>query len=165
MTAKEINKSGASEVEECMHVRSPRSEIQCDAPICLCFHLFSKTCTKLQKDENPPWESSGRVADHFWSLQTPADHFCCWKPRKVVGQLPFMAGRLVVAARLQFSTTESKKGHGNVFTRYVCTTTLPIMSWTQGSVPSRPSGHQSRISMHDGREVKLHNSIWKWMHK
>ena len=86
--------------------------------------------------------------------------FGCWKTRKVVGQLLFLAGWPVVAAKSQFSATESKKGHGNVFARYVCTTTLPIMSWTQGSVGSRPSGHQSRISMHDGREAKLHNSIW-----
>ena len=157
MAAKESSKSGALEVEECMHVRSPRSEIQCDAPICLCFHLSSEHCTKLQKAETSPWETCGRVVDHFWSLQPPADHFLCWKTRKVVCQLVILVGRLVVAAEFQFVASESKKGHGNVFARYVCTTTLPIMSWTQGSVvlDPRATNHAFQCMMAERRSCTI----------
>ena len=82
MVAKESSKSRASEEEECMQAWSPRSEIQRDALICFCLQLFSETCTKLQKAETPPRETCGRVANHFWSLQTPADHFWLLKNQK-----------------------------------------------------------------------------------
>ena len=76
------SKSGASEGEECMLDRSPRSEIQCDASTCLCLQLFLEPCTRLQKAKVPPKGPVGGWPTSCWCGRPPADHFLLLQGRK-----------------------------------------------------------------------------------
>ena len=145
--------------DACM-LESPCSEISRDAPICLCLQLILETCTKLQRDETPPWESVGMLPTRYWPWRPPTDHFLWWKPEKVVGQPLYLVGRPVFAAGFWFSATRSKReAWQGIFNICVHDHSSHHCIGSR-ECRSRSSGHQSRISMHDGRGTELHNLIW-----
>ena len=138
-----------------MHARSPRSEIHCDVPVCLCFHLYSETCTKLQKVENPPWESSGRVADHFRSLQTPADHFLLLKTKKSGRPATFSGWPTSCCYQTPIFCSREQEMAWQCICK-VCVHNHPPYHFSNSrECGTRLSGHQSRISMHDGQKAKF----------
>ena len=80
------------------------------ASVFICFQKLVPSSKKMKIHLGNPVE--GWPTTFGLSRPLPTT-FCCWKPRKVVGQLLFLASRPVVAARLQFSATEGKAEHGN----------------------------------------------------
>ena len=95
------------------------------ASVCNCPQNLAPSSRKLPTHLGDLWEVGRPPRDVTSHWPTT---FCAEKPEKEVGQLVILVGRPIVAAEFQFAATESKKGHDNVFARYVYTTTLPIIS-------------------------------------
>lgn len=76
-----------------------------------------------------------------------------------IGQPFLLVCRPENSTMLRFATIENKKGHSSLFARYVCTTTLPIISQAQESavLDSRATNWVSQCTMTE--KPSLHNSM------
>ena len=128
-----------------------------DASSRLCLQLISETYTKLQKAETPPWESHRPGI----GLENP-----CRPPLMVEtkkgGRPTRKPGRQTTFCLLDsgFSATKARRRESKVFSTYVCATTPPRPCTSSRKCGPRSSGHQPRISMHDGQGVELHVLMW-----
>ena len=142
-----------------MHARSPCSEIRRDAPTCLCLQLSSEPCTKFQKASTSPWELVEGWPTSCCCGRPPADHFSLLKTRKSGRPASFSGWPTSCCCQTPvFCNREQERAWQRICK--ICVHNHPPYHFISSrECSSRPSGYQSRISMHDGREAKLHNSM------
>lgn len=143
-----------------MHAWSARSEIQRNAPTCLCFQLFSEHCSKLHKTSNSPWGPVGGLPTSCWEGRLPVDHFSWLKTRKSGRPARFTGWPTSCCCQTPLCCNREQERALQCICKICVHNHPPYYVMSSREYGSRPSGHQSRISMHDRREAKLHNSIW-----
>ena len=99
--------------------------------------MHESPCREIHRDA-PIWRCLQLVPEHCTKLQKTETPPCC---RDTTDQF-----LLLVFGLLQ---QRARKGHGKVFSTYVCTTTLPVIACALGSVvlDPRATNHASRYMM------------------
>ena len=146
--------------KECMHARVTLSEnpSRCsDLPL---FAIDLRTLHKAQEGWNSTLWSCGKAADQLVALETTC--------RPPFAEETTRGGRPARKAGwptsfcllfLVFCNTKQERG----IARYIQQKGARPLSHhctSSRECSPRPSGHQSRISLHDGRGVELHDLIW-----
>jgi len=138
----------------------PCREIHRDVSARLCFQLNLETCTKLQGDETSPWESRGRLPTRYRHWRPPTNHTWWWKPAKVVGLPENPVGWPVSSPGFCIFCNKGKRETRQSIFNICVPNHSPRHYISIRECSPWSSCHQSRIPMHDGRGVELHDSIW-----
>lgn len=147
-----------------MHARSTRSETRCHATCCLCLHCFAplkivnilgmllKHSLSTVGGHRPIYNITGRgkmVIDQKWGSRPDFSSRPALK----------MADRPSLPAESCFCCSRGQTVHGKVFTRQYMHDHPPYHAANSREYGSRSSGHQSRISMHDGQRCQVCKSM------
>ncbi|KAF5933088.1 hypothetical protein HYC85_029259 [Camellia sinensis] len=118
-----------------------------------------ETCTKLREAETPLWEAVGGPPTSYWAWRPPIDQFMWEKPKGVVCLPEKLVGRLVPASSFWFFCNKGKRKRKQGICDPCVHDHSPRHCTSSRECGPRSSCHKSRISMHDGRAIELHDSI------